>query len=68
MPRSSAALQLQMALAVILVLVLALVRNIFFSKMRVLVLNQPIETCVEIKIKKNKTIIPDYWIILAILL
>ena len=41
----SALLQLQMALSLVLALtlVLALVRNIIFSKVRVLVLNQPIK-------------------------
>ena len=43
MRRRGAPLQLQMALALTLTLVLALVRNItIFSKVRVLVLNQPI--------------------------
>ena len=44
MRQRSALLQLQMALSLVLALtlVLALVRNIIFSKVRVLVLNQPI--------------------------
>ena len=45
MRQRSALLQLQMALSLVLALtlVLALVRNMIFSKVRVLVLNQPIK-------------------------
>ena len=56
MRRRGAALQLQMALALTLTLVLALVRNIiFFSKVRVLVLNQPINVIYRTFISPYKT-------------
>ena len=45
--RQRTALQQQMVLALTLTLVLALVRNIIFSKVRVLVLNQPMINSLE---------------------